>query len=352
MLNLARGGKKLFLLLPIFCCFYGGLASTAYAKKLPILRIVGSSAMYPFLTAVSERFGYEGETSVPVVEATGTGGGIKFFCASADPFSPSLVAASRPMSEKEKAFCRRNGVDFFHEIPLGLDGIVLVEPQSSRGSFLSQKNQDDDESPQEEKSLISNITLKNLFKAVAHPEGAHKKELPHYWSDISKSYPQVPIKILAPSTSSGTREAFENLVLKGVQSRQGRAFKSAADQEAVLVQKLLKTHKGIGILSFAYLEKNKETLQPLSLDGVIPTRKTIREKKYPLVRKVFIYVKGGHLANHPFLKSFVRYLISPEMNQVLAENGLIPFKEKKQIKRHKAVMNFMSSAIDRRNQAL
>lgn len=303
--------------------------------------------MYPFLTAISERFGYEKHAAVPIVEATGTGGGLKFFCSSSNFFSPSLVAASRPMSDKEKAFCQRNGVTSFFEIPLGLDGIVLVKPRTSPLKE-AQGSLGPAEAPPLTQDLPNRLTLKELYQAVAHPRGQPKEALPQLWSDIRPLYARIPIKILAPSTSSGTREAFENLVLKGVTARQGRAFKSAADQEAVLVQKLLKTRDALAIISFAYLEKNREVLKALSLNNVDPTRETIREKKYPLVRRVYLYAKGNHFVSHPTLKPFLQYLISPEINRLLAENGLVPLKNDLQERRQRALETFIESLADQR----
>lgn len=302
----------LFCLLSFgICCELGAVPGSSAP-----LRIVGSSAMYPFLVAVAERFGYAQGERTPIVEATGTGGGIKSFCSKRGPESPSLVAASRPMTEKERAFCRQQGIVSLLEIPLGLDGLVLATPKN-QGTFLK------------------NVTLKELFRAVSHPPSLSKQALPVRWSDITPRLPSVRLKILVPSTASGTREAFEALVLKGIPARQDRVLRSAADQETVLVQKLLKTQEAVGVLSYAYLEKNRTSLEPIALEGILPTRATIRSKAYPLVRRVYVYVKGEHWGLNKALAPFVAYLLDPRTENLLAENGLIPLgKEERQKRQH------------------
>tara|TARA_A100000171_G_C2136159_1_gene150412 strand:+ start:3071 stop:4030 length:960 start_codon:yes stop_codon:yes gene_type:complete len=288
------------------------------------LRIVGSSAMYPFLTSVSERYGYEKNTTAPIIEATGTGGGIKFFCSGINARSPSLVAASRRMTPKEIAYCKKRGVHAIFELPLGIDGIVLVAGKNQSIPLL-------------------NLSLKDLLKAVIDFSCLKKSEPYQFWSEINPDLPEMPIKILVPSTSSGTREAFENLVLGGKRARQDRSFKSAADQEAVLVQKLLKANEAIGVLSYAYLEKNRNILRPVAINGVFPSRTSIRTKAYPLVRKVYIYAKGEHLSKHPLLSSFMKYLVSPQTKNLLNENGLIPLSEDSDVRRQKKMSLFMGN---------
>ncbi len=169
----------------ILCAVF--LFSTTVSAKTPAIKIVGSSTVYPFTTVVAERFGQETKYPTPVVESTGTGGGMKLFCAGVTTNTPSVTNASRAIKSKEKALCEKNGVSWI-EIAVGNDGIAFAN--SNKGPKV-------------------NFTKKQLWQAMA-AKGPHPKK----WSDIDASLPDQEIKVMVPPPTSGTRDAWNSLVMK------------------------------------------------------------------------------------------------------------------------------------------
>jgi phosphate transport system substrate-binding protein len=290
MAGLARGGLKLWLA--------GVLFMTPFAQAEP-LRIVGSSALFPFIVATAERFGYEMDTDTPVVESTGTGGGIKFFCSGTTKAYPDMVTASRPMTPLEKAYCARHGVHGVTEIALGLDALVVA--RAREGLFFP-------------------LTVAQLRAAVQ--EASH---LPTKWQEVSPTFPYEQIKVFLPPETAGTRETFEHLVLsKRGKCRKDGAVRSVADQEGVIARKLSLAPEAMGVLSYAFLIKNHDTLKAFHINGVSPTKHTITSGTYPLVRHVFLYVKTRALQDKEQVRAFVHYITSKQMEELLSSYGLLP----------------------------
>ena len=307
MTRLTRGGILLSLGLSLS---WGG--ESLWARPV---QIVGSSALAPFIVAVAERFGYEYPYGTPVVESTGTGGGIKFFCSGTHVRYPPLVTASRPMSQGERDYCKRHRVEDLVEIPLGLDALVVV--RAKEGLFFP-------------------LSIDQLKTATQNT-----LPLPLKWQDIDRSFPDDPIKIFVPPETAGTRETFEALVLgqKG-RARTDGALRSVADQESVIARKLIQTPDAMGVVSYAFLIKNHERLQAFTLEGVAPQRETILNKKYPLVRQVYLYVKKSAMRDREDVHAFVSYITSPCVQKFLSLYGLLPLSLKDQRARHEFLKNF------------
>ena len=167
--------------------------TTSYSRDQ--IKIVGSSTVYPYATVVAEKFGKSGKFKTPVIESTGTGGGMKLFCAGVGANHPDITNASRAIKSKEKALCEKNGVSEIIEIVVGNDGI----------SFAHSVNAPDADFTKEQlwRALAAKVDIDG--KLVENP---YKK-----WSDIDSSLPSKKIEILIAPPTSGTRDAWNSLVM-------------------------------------------------------------------------------------------------------------------------------------------
>lgn len=278
--------KKIFH--SLWCFFLVGLASHGDCS----MRCVGSTTLFPILSSIAEHFHFQGLGTPPLVESTGTGGGLALFCSAMDN-APMFVAASRSMNPREAKQCRENGRDFY-EIDLGFDGIALITSDAEK---------------------VQSLPLKDLQKAL-DPTGA----LPTLWSDLGESYLSMPIRILGPPGTSGTKEALMHLLnLKSL--RQDGVYHAASDQETVLFQKLIIERGSYGVVSFAFLQKN-QGVYACPMDGVLPTKETISRGTYPLSRRLYLYINKERLENTYHAKAFMAFLLSPT---VTAPHGLMAF---------------------------
>src|SRR5262245_29432847 len=174
---------------------FAAVAMTAQAEARDQIRIVGSSTVFPFATAVAEQFGKGGKFKTPVVESTGTGGGIKLFCAGVGVDHPDVANASRKIKDSEIATCKENGVTEITEVKIGYDGIVLANSKASAPLSLS---------------------VKTMFLALAKqvPIDGKLVDNPYKsWSEIDPALPNAAIEVLGPPPTSGTRDAFVELVM-------------------------------------------------------------------------------------------------------------------------------------------
>ena len=155
------------------------------------IKIVGSSTVYPFTTMVAEQFVNSSSFKAPVIESTGTGGGMKLFCAGVGPQHPDMTNASRRMTASEFDLCQRNGVTDILEVQVGMDGIAFAE--SINGPKIQ-------------------LTLAEAYRALAAtPMG--KPNTAKLWSDINPSLPAVPISVMGPPATSGTRDSLHELIM-------------------------------------------------------------------------------------------------------------------------------------------
>lgn len=310
------------------------LAAPGIASAADNINLVGSSTVYPFVTVAAEEFGNSTDFSTPVVEATGTGGGFKLFCEGLGESTPDISNASRPMEDSEKVLCAKNGVKDITEIKIGFDGIVLANSKEAEQYNLS-KNQ--------------------LFLALAKqvPINGKLVDNPYQnWSDIDPSLPAEKIEIYGPPTTSGTRDAFTELVMeeackdlpefeaaypdKKVRGktcqlmREDGHYIEAGENDNLIVQKLRSNPRALGIFGYSYLEENGDTIHGSIVDGEEPTFENISDGSYSLCRSLFVYLKNGHIGKTPGLLEFLTELVSTEAAGeygYLSGKGLIPLPE-------------------------
>jgi phosphate transport system substrate-binding protein len=315
--------------------FLALIATPAFAARNQI-RVVGSSTVYPFTTTAAEHFGQAGKFKAPIVEATGTGGGFKLFCEGVGETKPDISNASRPMSESEKALCAKNGVTDIAEVPIGYDGIVIATKKG--GAALD-------------------ISRKQLFLALAKElPGKNGKMAPNpnkNWSDVDAALPNAPIAVYGPPPTSGTRDAFAELVLeKGCGQvaefakaypdekarkaachavREDGAYADSGEDDNVIIQKLVANESALGIFGYSYYDNNRAKIQAAKVEGVLPDYKSVESGKYTVSRSLYVYVKKQHIGVVPGIVEFVRELTSEASigeDGYNSAKGLLPLSPK------------------------
>jgi phosphate transport system substrate-binding protein len=320
-----------------------GLAGSAEARDQ--IRIVGSSTVYPFATAVAEQFGTKYEFPTPVVESTGTGGGIKLFCAGVGEGHPDITNASRRIEESEVQQCADNGVDEITEVKIGYDGIVLAN--SNEADPMT-------------------VTIPQIWQALAKEvpvDGEIKANPYRNWSEIDPSLPDTKIEVLGPPPTSGTRDAFVELVMEeGCQEfeevsaldedamtavcatmREDGAFVEAGENDNLIVQKLEANPDAFGIFGFSFLDQNMDLLQGSLINGEEPTFENIAEGAYPVSRSLYFYVKNPHVDVIPGIKEYVDEFTSEAAigeDGYLTDKGLIPLPEEELGEVREQALNF------------
>ena len=329
--------KKIFL----FVLAIAFLSAPAFARDS--VRAVGSSTVYPFATVVAEELGKSGEFNNVVVESTGTGAGIKLFCAGVGQDYPDIANASRKMKDSEFESCEKNGVNKMTEVKFGYDGIVMAHAKN-------QKPVD--------------FTLKQIWLALAKqvPDASGKMiENPYKkWSEIDESLPAIKIEVLGPPPSSGTRDSFVELAMEGgckefpaikkLKETDEKSFKStchtlredgafieAGENDNLIVQKLEANPNAFGVFGYSFLEQNTDKLRGSKINGTEPNIAQISSGKYPIARSMYFYVKNAHIGIVPGLKEYVAEFVSERAfgdNGYLVAKGLIPLSkvERKQVR--------------------
>ncbi|MEO0820189.1 MAG: substrate-binding domain-containing protein [Pseudomonadota bacterium] len=282
------------------------------------IRIVGSSTVFPFATAVAESFGKASGFPTPVVESTGSGGGLKLFCGGVGADHPDITNASRRMKTSEFDLCQGNGVTDITEVFVGYDGIVVANDRSGPDFTL---------------------TRAQLFTALVKGQGE-----PAMWSDVDPSLPAIKIEVLGPPPSSGTRDAFEELALeegceeagaakdvcKNIEVRDDGAYVDAGENDNLIVQKLQANANAIGVFGFSFLEENASKIKGATVDGTVPTFDNILTGAYPLSRTMYFYVKQAHVGVIPGIMEYVAEFVSQDASAnggYLVERGLIPLPD-------------------------
>jgi phosphate transport system substrate-binding protein len=291
------------------------------------IKIVGSSTVYPFTTAIAEEFQRANPGISVIVESTGTGAGMKLFCEGVGDKFPDMVDASRAMKASEYETCAKNGAKTIIEVPIGIDGLTLIEGKD--GPSL-------------------NLTTTDIYMALAaNPYG--KPNTAKTWHDVNPALPTIKIRVLGPPPTSGTRDSLADLILtKGCETdpamkalkasdekkqkevctkiREDGAYVEAGENDNLLVQKVTADPGTLGILGFSYLEENLDKVKPVSLAGIAPTEATIADLSYPGSRKLYVYLKGEHLAAKPAMKQFIEaYSNAWGKGGPLEKRGLVPF---------------------------
>lgn len=291
------------------------------------IRAVGSSTVFPFAKAVAESLTRSNPgIKAPIIESTGTGGGIKLFCSGVGAATPDIANASRRMTPEEFAACRANGVSDVVELQIGYDGLAFAAARAAPAMNLSHE-----------------IVYKAL---AANPYG--KPQTAKTWADVDSSLPATPILAYGPPSTSGTRDSLKELVLiKGcevdpamqalkqsdeeqfekicTEVRNDGAYVDQGEQDNLIVQKIENNPRAIGIFGYSYLNENRDRLQAFSMNGVMPTQENISSLRYPDARAMYIYVKKAHLDAIPGLKDYLsEWTKSWGVDGPLSRIGLIP----------------------------
>lgn len=306
--------------------------TTSSVKSENQIKMVGSSTVYPFASAVAEELGATSKVPTPVVESTGTGGGMKIFCASKD--APDITNASRAMKAKEFAECEKNGITNITQAQIGYDGIVLAQDKSA---------------------IPMKLTRGQIFMAVAakvpSKDGKSVIDNPYKnWNEIDASLPNKPIIVYGPPKSSGTRDSFEEMVVEHIVDKVYKdlykasgldKFKSirtdgvyveSGENDNLIVQKLTKDKNAIGVFGYGFLEENSDKIIAAQVDGAAPTPATIAEGRYPISRSLFFYVKNDRRATVPAIDKYIDLFMSEKMigeRGNLKKLGLVPMSKDK-----------------------
>jgi phosphate transport system substrate-binding protein len=300
------------------------LVGTGMAHARDQVKISGSSTVFPFSSYVAEELGATTKFPAPVVESTGSGGGHKLFGAGMGAGTPDIANSSRRMKTSEFENAAKNGVTDITEAKIGFDGIAVA--QSKDNAPMS-------------------ITLEELAMAVAADIMVDGKLVPNpykMWNEINPQLPARKIVFYGPPTSSGTRDAFEEMVVekifgkkegysKGYHAiRQDNAYVPAGENDNLIVQKLAKDKDAFGIFGYSFLEENADSIQGAAINGVTPNPESVASGQYPISRSLFFYVKNAHYDAIPGLKEYVELFMSEKMigkDGLLKSIGLIPLPD-------------------------
>lgn len=319
--------KKLAFALPLAAAIAACGSNSGTGAQGANLKIVGSSTVYPFTTAVAEQFQRAHPGISAVVESTGTGAGIKLFCAGVGGQTPDIVNASRPMKKSEYESCTAAGVTEVIELPVGIDGLTFITAAGGQAM---------------------NLTQADIYKALAANPYGKGTNTAQTWKDVNPSLPAIKIRVLGPPPTSGTRDSLVELYLeKGCNAdpamkalkesdearhkdictkvREDGAFVEAGENDNLIVQKVAQDPGTLGVLGYSFLEENADRVKPVTIGGVAPTEETISNLSYPGARKLYIYIKGQHLAAKPAIRDFVQsYARMWGKGGPLEQRGLVP----------------------------
>mgnify|MGYP003122775275 FL=1 len=315
-------------ILSIMLLVTGCAFSPVLAREANQISVVGSSTVFPFATIASEKWSKSTGHKAPIIESTGSGGGLKLFCAGIGIEHPDVTNASRAIKKSEKELCAKNGITPI-EYLIGYDGITF-----------SNSN----EAPQYK------LTKEHIFLAVAKDIPSNGKWVENgyiYWSNIDPNLPKVKINVIAPPPSSGTRDAFVELVMHSVckkiykmpkkgedgykarcsSLREDGLVVEAGENDNLIVAKLTNDQSRFGIFGFSFLDQNRDRVQGSIIDNVSPSFDTIADGSYGVSRPLFFYVKKEHIGVIPNLQSYADYFMSLATDDgPLADAGLIPKK--------------------------
>ena len=326
------------------------VAIAGAAEARDQIRIVGSSTVFPFATKVVEWFGRTTRFKTPVIESTGSGGGLKLFCAGIGVRHPDITNASRRIKRSEIDRCAGNGVKEIIEVKIGYDGIVIASSKNGPRIKLSKRQ----------------IYLALGKTVPADEKGGKLIDNPYRkWSDIDKSLPDTRIEVLGPPPTSGTRDAFVELAMEGgcrtfpaIEAmrkknrktykaichgiREDGAFVEAGENDNLIVQKLVANPNAYGVFGFGFLEQNVDRIRGAVVDGVEPTFENITDGSYGVSRSLYFYVKKAHVGVIPGIREYVREFTSDKawgMEGYLVDTGLIPMSDAERRKVQAAAMS-------------
>ncbi len=330
--------SSLRVILTVLAVMLGSFSTSLQAGERDYISIVGSSTVYPFATVVAERFGTSTQYKTPIIESTGSGGGLKLFCAGIGVSHPDVTNASRRIKQSEIDRCAENGISDIVEIKVGYDGIVIAH-STSTDRF--------------------SITRRDIFLALAKhvPDpGGEAKLIPNpyqTWKDVNAELPDVAIRVLGPPPTSGTRDAFAELALeagcktfdwiKAIRKSDKSQYKSichavredgvwveAGENDNLIVQKLNADPTSLGVFGFSFLDQNSDLVQGSIVDGVAPEFENIADGSYKISRALYIYVKTAHVDLIPGIKEFIAEFTNDRAwgeDGYLVDKGMIPMSD-------------------------
>lgn len=323
------------------------LAGPAIARDQ--IKIVGSSTVFPFATVVAEKFGKGTSFKTPVIESTGSGGGLKLFCAGVGKNHPDITNASRRIKQSEIDRCAKNGVTVVTEVKVGYDGIVMSNKKGS---------------PQ------LNLTKKQIFMALGKMVPINGKMVPNphqKWSEIAPNLPNAKIEVLGPPPTSGTRDAFTELAMRpgakafpelaAIRKAEGKkafrkfadavredgAYIEAGENDKMIVNKLEANPDAFGVFGFSFLDQNADKIQGTKVAGVAPTFENIASGKYGISRSLYFYIKKAHVGVIPGIAEYAAAFTSANAigeDGYLIDKGLIPLSDAERAAVVKAIKNF------------
>ena len=308
------------------------------------ISIVGSSTVFPYTQAVAEQFAAMTGAPAPVVEGTGTGGGMQIFCQGVGESYPDITGASRAMRASEWALCEQNGVTDVTEVLLGFDGLSMAVAQD--GADLD-------------------LTKDQIFQALAAEVEVDGEVVPNpftRWSEIDSSLPDQPILVYGPPPTSGTRDAWVELVMEegcktfpAIEALEGDRhsevcqrmrtdgpFVEAGENDNLIVQRLVADSNAFGIFGYSFLYENQDQLKGVAIEGVAPSPETIESGDYSVSRPLFFYIKNAHRGAIPNLAEFIEEYVSDEAmgpGGYLQERGLVPLNDERRAEVQDAVLN-------------
>lgn len=307
--------------------------TTAFARDQ--ISIVGSSTVFPFATTVAEKFGQSSKWKTPVIESTGSGGGMKMFCKGVGATTPDITNASRAIKKSEAELCAKNGVTPIERL-IGYDGIVFSN--SKNGEKFSLTKQDIFLAVADQ---VPTSTLNG--KPTAWGPNPNKT-----WKDVNPALPNIKIDIMIPPTTSGTRDAFVELVMHsvckkgyGMPKKGADGYKSmctavrtdgpvvqVGENDNLIIEKLVDEPKRFGVFGFSFLDQNSDKVQGAKIDGVLPSFESIADSSYGISRPLFYYIKEQHIGVIPGIEEYDALFTKMRKPEgVLEEQGLIPLAD-------------------------
>ena len=325
-------------------CF-AALANSAMARDQ--IRIVGSSTVFPYTQAVAEQFANMTGAPAPIVESTGTGGGMKIFCAGVGSDHPDLTGASRAMKSSEYSLCMENDVNDVTEALIGYDGLSIAVSRNSEFDW--------------------DLTLSEIYLALGAqvPVDGEWADNPHSnWSDIDPDLPNEPILAYGPPPTSGTRDAFVELAMHAgceeldfvasggydgdwvnencSRMRQDGMFVEAGENDNLIVQRLNADTTAMGIFGYSFLYENLDILKAVMVNSVSPNAETIGDNSYPISRPLYFYTKNAHRGVIPNFQEFIEEYMAEEAlgpGGYLSERGLVILSDSDRAALQNAVIN-------------
>ena len=325
----------------------GAVVGVTAASARNQIRTVGSSTVFPYTQAVAEQFSNNTGAPAPIVESTGTGGGMKIFCAGIGEDHPDLTGASRAMKPSEYKLCTENGVTDITEALIGYDGLSIA---------IARRNEE-----------AWDLTLAEVFLALGAqvPVDGEWIDNPHTrWSDIDPDLPDQAILAYGPPPTSGTRDAFVELAMhvgcEGLsyvmdggfdgnwvkencsRMRQDGLFVEAGENDNLIVQRLNADPGAMGIFGYSFLFENLDILKPVNINGVMPDGDTIGDFSYPVSRPLYFYTKNAHRGVIPNFQEFIEEYMSEDAlapGGYLSERGLVTLNEEQRSNLQNEVIN-------------